>query len=57
MLVKSVSLSCVGPGIFMIYRAAMIGYAILAYLEYNQELRRAAAIVYQRLQQQGGIGL
>jgi hypothetical protein len=41
----------------MIYRAAMIGYAILAYVEYNQELRRAAAIVYQRLQQQGGIGL
>ncbi|KAL0025367.1 hypothetical protein WJX79_001293 [Trebouxia sp. C0005] len=38
-------------------RAAMVGYAILAYVEYNQELRRAAAIVYQQLQQQGGIGL
>ena len=38
-------------------RAAMVGYAILAYVEYNQELRRAATIVYQRLQQQGGIGL
>jgi hypothetical protein len=41
----------------MMCRAAMVGYAILAYVEYNQELRRAAAIVYQRLQQQGGIGL
>lgn len=38
-------------------RAAMVGYAILAYVEYNQELRRAAFLVYQRLQQQGGVGL
>ncbi len=45
------------PNIVMMCRAAMVGYAILAYVEYNQELRRAAAIVYQRLQQQGGIGL
>ena len=56
-LVQTVSLGCVGPGIVMMYRAAMVGYAILAYVEYNQELRRAAAVVYQRLQQQGGIGL
>lgn len=56
-LVKTVTLGCVGPGIVMMYRAAMVGYAILAYVEYNQELRRAAAVVYQRLQQQGGIGL
>lgn len=38
-------------------RAAMVGYAILAYVEYNQELRKAAGLVYSRLQQQGGIGL
>ena len=44
------------PGI---YRAAMLGYVILAYVEYNQELRKAAALVYSQLQQQGtgGIGL
>ena len=35
----------------------MVGYVILAYVEYNQELRRAAFLVYQRLQQQGGVGL
>ena len=34
-------------------RAAMLGYVILAYVEYNQELRRAAALIYSRLQQQG----
>lgn len=37
----------------------MLGYVILAYVEYNQELRKAATLVYSRLQQQGpgGIGL
>ena len=37
----------------------MLGYVILAYVEYNQELRKAAALVYSQLQQQGtgGIGL
>lgn len=38
-------------------RAAMVGYAILAYVEYNQELRRAATLIYSRLQQQGPPGL
>lgn len=35
----------------------MLGYVILAYVEYNQELRKAATLMYSRLQQQGGIGL
>ena len=35
----------------------MLGYVILAYVEYNQELRNAASIMYSRIQQQGGIGL
>lgn len=35
----------------------MLGYVILAYVEYNQELHKAATLVYSRLQQQGGIGL
>lgn len=38
-------------------RAAMLGYVILAYVQYNQELRNAAGIMYSRMQQQGGIGL
>lgn len=42
---------------FWVCRAAMLGYVILAYVEYNQELRKAATLVYSRLQQQGGIGL
>lgn len=37
----------------------MLGYVILAYVEYNQELRKAALLVYSQLQQQGSgsIGL
>ena len=44
---------------FLVYRAAMLGYVILAYVEYNQELRKAALLVYSQLQQQGSgsIGL
>jgi len=40
-------------------RAAMVGYVILAYVEYNQELRKAATLLYSQLQQQGpgAIGL
>ena len=38
-------------------RAAMVGFVILAYAEYNLELRRAATLLYSQLQQQGGIGL
>lgn len=34
-------------------RAAMVGYVILAYVEYNQELRKAATLLYSQLQQQG----
>lgn len=37
----------------------MLGYVILAYVEYNQELRKAATLLYSQLQQQGpgAIGL
>ncbi|KAL3136586.1 hypothetical protein ABBQ38_005832 [Trebouxia sp. C0009 RCD-2024] len=40
-------------------RAAMVGYVSLAYVEYNQELRKAATLLYSQLQQQGSgaIGL
>lgn len=41
----------------LLCRAAMVGYVILAYVEYNQELRKAATLIYSRLQQQQGIGL
>ena len=35
-------------------RAAMVGYSILAYIEYRQELYQAAALMFRQLQQQGG---
>ncbi|KAK9817547.1 hypothetical protein WJX74_003711 [Apatococcus lobatus] len=37
-------------------RAAMVGYSIIAYIEYRQELYQAAALMFRQLQQQGGGG-
>ena len=35
----------------------MVGFVVLAYAEYNLELRRAATLFYSQMQQQNGIGL
>lgn len=35
-------------------RFAMVGYSLLAYIEYRQELYQAAALMFRQLQQQGG---